>query len=122
MIETSVFKSLLAKCFRNGVVPNKVLIALSGGVDSVCLTYLLSQYRDLYNPDLKIHAVTIDHGYREGSSDEAKAVGDLVNKWGVQHNVIPLDYKNRSVHLITNFEEVARTMRYEAFRNLVDDG
>lgn len=121
MIQNAIFKSLLTKCFKDGKVPNKILIALSGGVDSVCLTYLLSKYRDLYDTSLQIHAVTIDHRYRDGSADEARSVGDLVSKWGVQHNVIPLDYKNRSVHLITNFEEVARTMRYEAFRNLGQD-
>ncbi|EGV64996.1 tRNA(Ile)-lysidine synthetase [Yamadazyma tenuis] len=117
MIEIQAFKNSLVQCFGKGDVPKKVLVALSGGVDSVCMTYLLSQYRDKFNPEMKLHAVTIDHNYRKESAEEARKVGELVSKWKVDHYVVPLTYE-KPLDQITNFELVARTKRYDVFDNL----
>lgn len=83
----------------------------------MCLTYLLTEYRKKYNLKMDIHALTIDHGYRLGSSQEAKMVGRQVSNWGVQHHIKKLSY-DRELSSITNFEEVARTLRYQALRDL----
>lgn len=80
----------------------------------MCLTFLLSQYKQRVQPLLKIHALTIDHGYRPDSAEEARKVGEIVHKWGVEHSVVKLLYLSR-VHSISNFEEVARALRYEKF-------
>lgn len=116
MISNEVFKNLLGLVFGSNL-PHKILVALSGGVDSVCLTYLLCQYRDQFQPDIEISAVTVDHGYRRGSNKEAHAVGDLVRPWGVNHRVKVLQY-SQQIGEISNFEEVARTKRYELFQEL----
>lgn len=110
-----VFYNELRRCF-NGNVPDKLLVALSGGVDSMCLTYLLADYKRTYQPLLDIHALTIDHGYRNESTQEAKEVGEQVSQWGIKHQIKKLDY-GRNLNEITNFEEVARTLRYEAFQD-----
>lgn len=111
-----LFSSELRRCF-NGNIPNRLLVALSGGVDSMCLTYLLTEYRKKYNLRMDIHALTIDHGYRPGSSQEARMVGLQVSNWGVQHHIKKLSY-DRELNSITNFEEVARTLRYQALRDM----
>lgn len=118
MIDVLSFRHLLLRCFNNNV-PQRVMVALSGGVDSMCLTYLLSQYKVRYHPSLYIHAVTIDHGYRAGSGREAAKVGYIVEKWGVEHSISRLAY-GRNVHEISNFEEVARDMRYKVFQQECD--
>lgn len=92
------------------------MVALSGGVDSMCLTYLLSQYKTRYHSSLSIHAVTIDHRYRAGSGTEAVKVGSIVEKWGVEHHISRLSYE-QNVGDISNFEEVARDMRYKVFQH-----
>jgi tRNA(Ile)-lysidine synthetase-like protein len=86
-------------------------------VDSICLTYLLSQYRRIHQPDLQVHAITIDHQYRVGSEKEAEAVGNIVVPWGVNHIISRLSY-DKPVSHITNFEEHARLKRYETFNSL----
>lgn len=115
MLNLHTFKKQLLRCF-DGNVPDTLMVALSGGVDSMCLTFLLSQFKKLHHPSLSIHAITIDHGYRPGSGEEAQNVGELVQKWGVSHEVVKLNY-NQDLESITNFEEVARTMRYSVFRD-----
>ncbi|KAG7192138.1 uncharacterized protein KQ657_002503 [Scheffersomyces spartinae] len=81
----------------------------------MCLTYLLSH---LPNRQYQVHAVTIDHKYRENSGLEAARVGDIVSKWGVKHIIKPLEYEQEDVNSISNFEEVAREMRYQVFRDV----
>ena len=113
MISHEVFYRALTHYFPKKL-PKKVAVALSGGVDSLCLTFLLKQYRDIYQPNLEIHTVTIDHKYREGSYEEARQIGEIVNKWNINHSIQQLNY-DKNVKDITNFEEVARIKRYEKF-------
>lgn len=110
-----MFEKVFRGCFSDGVLPERVVVALSGGVDSICLTYLLAQYKRHCNPHMQIMAITIDHRYRAGSSQEAHEVGTMVRRWGVDHMVKGLTYDGRELAKITNFEEVAREKRYEAF-------
>ena len=118
MISNRLFGEVLRKCFKNGKFPERIVVALSGGVDSMCLTYLLGQFKKTYKPSLKITAITIDHKYRTGSSQEAENVGVLVRSWGVEHVVKTLDYEDRDIGKITNFEEVAREKRYGIFEQM----
>lgn len=78
----------------------------------MCLTYLLSRWAKKYNVGLT--AITIDHSYRKESANEAMLIGKCVEKWGVQHVIHKIEY-DTDIELITNFEEVARTRRYEIF-------
>lgn len=118
MISNRLFGEVLRKCFKNGMIPERIVIALSGGVDSLCLTYLLGQFKRTYKPSLQITAITIDHKYRAGSGQEAKKVGGLVRPWGVEHVVKTLEYEDRDIEKITNFEEVAREKRYGIFEQV----
>lgn len=117
VITSKQFASILLKYFPKGVPP--LMVALSGGVDSMCLAYLLSQHKRLYQPDLNLIAVTIDHGYRKESGFEALKVQDIMKAWGVRHSIHRLDYGDSvDPSKITNFEEVARDKRYEVFRDI----
>lgn len=109
------FNKQLQKCFGKAQ-PKKLLVALSGGVDSMCLTHLLAQCQRNY-PQMEVFAATIDHGYRDKSDAEAKAVGSIVKNWNVQHQIRRLKYDIPPKN-ITNFEEVARTLRYNSFREI----
>lgn len=82
----------------------------------MCLTHLLTQYSQRHHPGMDIHALTIDHGYRKESSEEAKLVGQKVRQWGVKHHIEKLSY-DRPLSTITNFEEVARNLRYKALQD-----
>ncbi|GEQ67851.1 hypothetical protein JCM33374_g1517 [Metschnikowia sp. JCM 33374] len=91
------------------------MLALSGGVDSMCLAYLLAQYKAHVQPRMLVSAITIDHGFRKESATEAQKVGEIVRSWGLSHSVEKLQY-SQDVHSISNFEEMARVLRYKVFR------
>lgn len=116
MITIAQFQNCFHACFGATTVkaPRRLAIALSGGVDSMCLAYLLSQYKQVYEPSLELHSITIDHGYRSDSEIEAQKVAQVVQNWGILPSVSRLKYSCNPAK-ISNFEEVARTMRYAEF-------
>ena len=84
-----------------------VLVAVSGGADSLALAYALS----LEAPKLaiKVHAVTIDHQLQSGSSAQASKVCSQMNSLGIQTTI-------RKVNVIMSegLEASARKARYAA--------
>jgi len=75
----------------------RVLVAVSGGVDSVVLLDLLSRIRE----ELALQLVVghLDHGLRPDSADDARFVGELAREHGMQALIdrveIPLDRADR---------------------------
>lgn len=68
---------------------DRILVAVSGGADSVALTLILNDYCKQNNIDLR--AVTVDHGVREGSADEANALSKMLQEKGVNHEILTID-------------------------------
>lgn len=64
-----------------------VIVAVSGGSDSLALLHLLRDYaRD--RPWLAIEAVTVDHGLRPEAAEEAAAVAVHCRAIGVRHRIV----------------------------------
>ncbi|MBC7325371.1 MAG: tRNA lysidine(34) synthetase TilS, partial [Moorella sp. (in: Bacteria)] len=82
-----------------------VAIAVSGGPDSMALCHALSrQAADA------IHALTVDHGLRPESADEARQVGSWLADWNcVRHQVLTRD---QSAIPAAKIQEEARHDRY----------
>ena len=67
--------------------PNaEIAIALSGGGDSVALLHLTNHWAR--NRDVRIRAVTVDHGLRMGSASEAQTVAGWADDLGVPHTIL----------------------------------
>ncbi|MEM7279529.1 MAG: ATP-binding protein, partial [Pseudomonadota bacterium] len=76
----------LANRFRRLLQFDSVLLAVSGGSDSVALLRLV----DLWSAELDgsgpaISVATVDHGLREGSAEEADFVAQLASSLGYDH-------------------------------------
>ncbi len=84
-----------------------VLVAVSGGADSLALAYVLS----LEAPKLavKVHAVTIDHQLQPGSGAQASRVLDQMNSLGIQTTI-----QKVTVTMSEGLEASARKARYAA--------
>ena len=70
-IETNLNKLKIKNC--------SILVALSGGMDSMALLHLLSEFKDKYN--LKLYSAYINHNLRNKDSiKEEKFVTDVTKK------------------------------------------
>lgn len=94
-------------------IPNSIAIALSGGVDSMSLLNLLICYRSKYQPNLNIHAITIDHKLRKESTKEANSINKLLSDLPVKHVVLPIETTINS----NQMEKHARELRYKLMKD-----
>lgn len=77
------------------------VVAVSGGPDSMALAWLLHQHGP-------IKAVTVDHGLRRESGEEAAQVGRWLAAWGAEHYILKTDEPPPK----TRVQEWARALRY----------
>lgn len=100
--------------FKTSIKPNDhLLLAVSGGSDSMALLYALSTLRE--ELDFKLSAITINHGLRQESVNEVKLVQDYCQSLHVDCYVDELNLKSGS-----NTQERAREARYKSFNYIKD--
>jgi tRNA(Ile)-lysidine synthase len=82
----------------------RIGVAVSGGADSLALLLLAAAAR----PD-RVEAATVNHGLREGSSDEAAAVAAISRQLGVTHEILTVEWPKKPESAI---QQRAREERY----------
>lgn len=87
---------------------SKLCVALSGGSDSMALTFLLKDW--CANFGHKLTAVTVDHHLRPESSEEARNVGAWMVTYGIPHTILDWPASRHTDHVT---QEHARRARYE---------
>tara|TARA_B100000575_G_C23057918_1_gene609055 strand:+ start:230 stop:1258 length:1029 start_codon:yes stop_codon:yes gene_type:complete len=93
--------------FENEVnLKNNFIVAVSGGPDSLALSFLAKIYS--IKNSLKVKYIIIDHRLREGSTDEANFVKKLLKKIDCKLSVIAWNGKKPKV----NIQSAARAKRY----------
>lgn len=92
-----------------------MLVALSGGADSLMLCRALLPLRD--EAALTISAIHIHHGLRQASDEEETFVRSFCETQGLSLSVKRLRMKGKS-----NLEARARELRYQAFREALREG
>ena len=94
----------IGKAFKT--TPDKIGIAVSGGGDSMAMLHLFARWAQVSGHE--IAAVTVDHGLRDGSDQEAAGVAAFCAKIGVSHQT--LVWQDWDGH--GNLQAVARDARY----------
>lgn len=106
--------SLVRDSYAAAGSPESVLVALSGGADSVALMLLLKALREEGTlPHLE--AVHVNHGLRENSAQEEKRVRLLCLEQDVLLHTVHVTVKSG------NLEAQARAARYEAFETILQE-
>lgn len=82
-------------------------VAVSGGADSLALALLAKRYAD--NHGLHMTALTVDHGLRSNSAQEAQWVHDVLAANGILHETLVWSHDSA---LHTKIQEQARNARY----------
>ena len=65
-----------------------VVVAVSGGGDSTALLHLFHDYVARIAPQLRVHAVTVDHALRPEAAAEASHVAAVAAGLGVPHRIL----------------------------------
>src|SRR5690349_18263174 len=84
------------------------MLAVSGGPDSTALMVLAARWRDSLKTKPKLIAITVDHGLRKESRQEAAAVARLARKLKIAHRI--LLWRGRKP--ATGLQQAARAARY----------
>lgn len=93
-----------------------VVVAVSGGKDSLALLHLLDRWRRRPRRP-KIHVATVDHGLRKGSRDEAESVIAEARRRGLAATLLPWEGPKPR----TGIEAAARKARYRFLYELARD-
>lgn len=85
---------------------SRFLVAVSGGIDSLSLTFLANYWANKNNK--KLFALTIDHKLRPTSTNEAYYIHKLLENNSIEHHILTWEGNKP----ITNIESLARDARY----------
>lgn len=90
---------------------DRIVIAVSGGADSVCLLKVLTENQI----DLRLRAVHVHHGLRGGEADQdAEFVREICKRVGVPLEVVYRNVREYADRRGLSEEEAGRILRYEA--------
>lgn len=95
---------------------DRVLVGVSGGADSVCLTDLLRVVAPKWQ--LKLFGVHINHRLRSSAEQDERFVRNLLKAWGIKLIVVRVDVAGYLQRHRFSIEEAARRLRYETYRRV----
>ena len=87
-----------------------LLLALSGGADSTALAFVLHLLAPRLG--LTLHAMSVDHGLREESAQDAASVLQLCQRLGIACTVRQADVRGLAASGGIGVEDAARRLRY----------
>lgn len=99
---------------------DKILVALSGGPDSVFALYFLKKYERRLKIN-KLSAIHVHHQLRGGDADEDEQFcGRLCQQHGIQFHAVKVNVKQFAEKNKFSIEEAARFLRYGSFRRYAE--
>lgn len=117
MIAWEKFKKFVIK---NSIIEpmDRILIAVSGGPDSICLMHLLWRLKKIMHLDLSV--VTIDHSLRKSSKKDIKLVKKTAEKLDIKVIVEKVKVKEFSKKQKMSIETAGRSLRYEKLVSIAE--
>ena len=97
-----------------------VVVGLSGGADSVCLTHALSELKD--GLEITLVAAHVNHGIRGEEADRDESFcKEFCQKLGIEFKLLKADIPSLAHNKGIGEEECGRIVRYEFFNSLAGD-
>ncbi len=94
---------------------NKLVLAVSGGVDSMILLHLVM----VVHPHENIIVAHVDHSLRGAESDADRVfVADFCNRMGIRSEMSKTDVESLAKEVKMSIEVMARNIRYEFFEQV----
>ncbi|MFA5316248.1 MAG: tRNA lysidine(34) synthetase TilS [Dehalococcoidales bacterium] len=95
-----------------------LLVAVSGGPDSVCLLHLLASLRD---QGIKMHVAHLNHRLRPEANDDAAYVADMARGLRLPATIGERDVMSHQKKHRQSLEEAARQVRYQFLAEVAMD-
>lgn len=95
---------------------SRVLIGVSGGADSVCLTDLLRLVVPKFK--LQLFGVHINHGLRETAVRDEEFVREFLGRWEIDLTAVKVDVPGYARRHKLNLEEAGRRLRYYHYQRV----
>ncbi len=96
----------------------RLIVALSGGVDSVVLLHWLNRWRCVHHSALPLQALHVNHGL----SSNAHAWQDFAGRFCSEQNIPLITETVRVLNTGEGVEQAARKARYSAFEKHLQSG
>ena len=91
-----------------------LLVAVSGGPDSVCLLHTLREINEIQQLDWNMHIAHYNHGLRGSASDEDEEfVRGMAEKLGVPFHQAKGDVRRKKERERLSLEEASRNARHD---------
>ncbi|PPE06901.1 tRNA lysidine(34) synthetase TilS [Holospora curviuscula] len=79
---------LLLDEYFSSTPPNVIALGVSGGPDSLALTYLYLRWTQVCATHVQLVPLIVDHGIRKKSSEEALQVRQWLRHWGLSPHIL----------------------------------
>ena len=107
---------LILKSLNLEKIKGKIALAVSGGPDSIALSYLMSLWSQ--KSGINVYAFTVDHRLRADSLIDAKFAEQQCKNFGISHKILTW---NQSSITLSGLQNKARNARYRLLRNACDE-
>lgn len=97
-----------------------IAVAVSGGIDSICLLHYLNSIKKEFG--IKLVAVNVDHQIRPNSASDSQFVMDYCKSIDVPCYKFNIDVPQIALQKKMGLEETARICRYKVFDGVVEKG
>ena len=96
---------------------DKIVVAVSGGPDSMCLLHILNELKEKYK--FSIFVAHVNHMIREEADDETAYVKEFCDNIGIKCFIKKVDVIEKSNQEKIGTEEAGRKVRYEFFEEVL---
>lgn len=110
-MSSSVHSDVRRALARHDVRNCRVLIAVSGGVDSITLLDSVAAHAEVMA--LEVHVAHVDHGLRSDSPADAKAVQAEAARRHIPFHAARMNVRLRAEETGSGIEAAARSLRYD---------
>lgn len=117
-----LLERLAEQCHNERLVErgDKLLLAVSGGLDSVALLDLFFKLKDTF--ELELSVIHVHHGIRGEEADaDLRFVQKLALRYGLRFYKKKVDAIKLTREQGLSLEEAARILRYQAFAGVLDE-
>lgn len=98
---------------------DRVVVGVSGGADSVCLLFVLLEFRK--RMPLSLNVVHVNHGIRKEAGEDAAYVKTLCDNMEIPFYLVNEDVRKLAEKQHLSEEEMGRIVRYNAFYRIADE-